>query len=101
MPEVCYASGMGFFITERQTEEYLETETRDVPLADGSARPVTAFKLLWRSWDYLILCGGYGRRELAALAQINACEVGCSFEDSLRDTLAHLHRDLRRKQGMD
>jgi len=92
---------MGFFITERQTEEYLAPETRELPMPDGSTRPLTAFKLLWRSWDYLILCGGYGRRELTALAQVNAQEVGCSFDESLRDTLAFLHRDLRRKQGID
>lgn len=92
---------MSFFITEKETEEYLKQETRKIPMPDGSSRLLTTFKLVWRSWDFLILCGNYSRVELTSLAQINSREVGCSFEDSFRDTLAVLHRDLRRKMGID
>jgi hypothetical protein len=92
---------MSFFITEKATEALLELETRVLPLPGSLHRPITAFRLVWESLDYLVICGRWSRLELTTLAQQNAREVGCSFEDSLRDTLATLHRDLRRKQGID
>lgn len=48
---------MSDFLTEKETESLLETETRDLPLHDGTTRPHTTFKTVWRSVDSLIDTG--------------------------------------------
>ena len=94
---------MGKFLTEKETEEWLTLETRCIPLPDGTTRPFTGFKLMWRSWDYLILTGKgrYTPQRLVELATINSQEMGYSFDDSLPTVLAYLHRGLRKAQGID
>lgn len=92
---------MGFFITEKQTEDYLEQETRAILMPDGTRRPFTGFKLMWRSFDYLTLAGNYTGKELTALALQNAQEMGYSFEQSFPSVLAYLHQHVRKAQGID
>ncbi len=92
---------MGFFITEPETEDYLSEETRMIPMPDGTQRAFTGFKLMWRSYDYLILTTGYSSKQLVEQAVINAQEMGYSFEDSFPNVLAYIHREVRKAQGID
>jgi len=91
---------MSFFISEKETENYLEVETRDLPMPDGTIKPFTGFKLMWRAVDYLIITAGYSRAELADLAIKNAKEMGYSFEDSFPNVVAYVHREIKKKQGI-
>jgi hypothetical protein len=93
--------GNAFFITEKQTEEWLQLETRTIQMPDGTRKPITYFRLIWRSLDYLILCGNWSTQELVDLAFKNAAEVGGSFEQNFAAVLTYVHHQLRQKQGID
>jgi len=92
---------MSFFISEKDTEAYLALETRKLPMPDGTMQPLTGFKLMWRSVDYLILTAGYSRKQLVQLALINTKETGHSFEESFNNVIAYIHREIRKQQGID
>lgn len=92
---------MSFFITEKETEQLLELETRNIPMPDGQMLPFTTFKLMWESYDFLIVCGKYTGKELVDLAIRNSEEMGYSFEDSFPNVLAYLHRHARKAMGID
>jgi len=92
---------MAFFITEKETEDYLTEETRVIPMPDGSQRAFSGFKLMWYSLDYLISTTDFTRKQLVELAVVNAEEMGYSFEDSFPNVLAYIHREVRKAQGID
>jgi hypothetical protein len=92
---------MGFFIAEKETEEYLKQVTRVIRMPDGSTRLFTGFRLMWRSFDYLTVAGGYTEKELTLLALVNAEEMGYTFEQSFPSVLAYIHRHVRKMQGID
>jgi hypothetical protein len=92
---------MAFFITEKAAEELLELETRDIPMPDGTARPFIGFKLMWKSYDFLIICGKYTGKRLVDLAIRNSEEMGYSFEESFPAVLSYVHRHVRKAMGID
>ena len=92
---------MGFFITEKETEALLEQETRPIPMPDGSMRPFTGFRLMWESYDFLILCGNYTGKELVDLAIHNSKAMSYSFEESFPALLSYIHRHVRKASGID
>ena len=92
---------MTFFITEKETEDYLSEETRMIPMPDGTQRAFTGFKLMWRSLEYLILTTDFTSKELVELAVLDAEEMGYTFEDSFPNMLAYVHREARKAQGID
>lgn len=92
---------MGFFITEKETEAWLEEETRTLTLPDGTVKPFTGFKLLWRSFDYILETSTFTEKRLIELAQLSSRETGRSFGQSFHDLLAYTHRLLRKRQGVD
>jgi hypothetical protein len=96
-----YVECMAFFISEKETEDYLSEETRMIPMPDGEQRAFTGFKLMWRSLDYLVLTTDYSSKDLVEQAAVNAEETGCSFEDSFPNVLAYIHREARKAQGID
>jgi len=96
-----YVECMAFFITEKETEDYLSEETRLIPMPDGTQRAFTGFKLMWRSLDYLISTTDFTSKELVELADVNAEEMGYSFEASFPNMLAYIHREVRKAQGID
>ena len=96
-----YVECMAFFITEKETEDYLSEETRLIPMPDGTQHAFTGFKLMWGSFDYLILTTDFTSKELVELAVLDAEEMGYSFEDSFPNILAYIHREVRKAQGID
>lgn len=100
-PILLYVECMAFFITEKETEDYLSEETRLIPMPDGSQRAFTGFKLMWRSLDYLILTTDFTSKDLVELAILDAEEMGYTFEASFPNMLAYVHREVRKAQGID
>lgn len=93
---------MGFFITEKEVEDYLAQETRDIVMPDGTRRPMTAFKLAWRSFDFILDNTEYVTEQtITGWAQDEAQGSGRSFEQAFHAVLAYAHRDLRRRFGID
>lgn len=100
-PRLPYAGTMSF-ITEKDTEAYLEQETREVRMPDGSLRPVRLFKLVWRSFDYILATSRHIQEEdLTGWGLLSAQETGRSFDLQFPNVLAYTHRALRKQQGID
>ena len=85
------------FFTEKQTDFWLESQTRDVALPDGSKRPVRAPRLLWEKADSLVLQGDCTPAELVAFALNEVALQGIHFDAAYRSIVAHL--DNRRRDA--
>ena len=82
------------FMTEKQTEELLQTETRMLPMPDGSLYPYTSFHLLWNSLDYLQ--ANY-RLELEWFIRIthqHMEESGKDFDTAFRNIVAYVRHHV-------
>lgn len=105
---------MAFFITEAETERWLEQETRMLPMPDGSKRHFTDTKLTWRSVDFVTdkklkwLVAHWGDcvnpitlEELIKKAIIWGKKDNLSFEITFPNMAVHLHREIRKATGID
>ena len=86
---------MSKFLTEKQIEAYLEPETRELPLPDGSVQVVTGMKLLWQSVDCIVDTYTYTLAELVELTQKNQMKQNISFEESFSRVVSYIHRRMR------
>lgn len=66
--------------TEKETERYLQPETRMVRLPGGRTRTVTCFRLVWKNLDGLLYYKIFPEEQLAGWAEGIARETGQSFE---------------------
>jgi hypothetical protein len=88
-----------FFITEKETEEWLNLETRDLPMPDGATRPLTDFKLTWNSFDFIVRFGMFTPLELVKLAYLSTSETGFPFEETFPNVVAFIERTVRSSRG--
>lgn len=88
------------FYTEKQTEAWLESQTRDLPFPDGTMRPFTNTKLMWETVDSLILIAGYSYANLVEFA-LDECELNnVSFDRAFPGVVAYLDGQLRKSLGI-
>ncbi len=59
---------MSFFITDKEVEDLLQIDSRELTMPDGTARTFTGIKLMWKAFDFLVVCGKWSRRELVDIA---------------------------------
>lgn len=85
------------FHTEKQIEDWLESQTRDLVMPDGTTRPHTAFKLVWHTMDSLVEVSGYSPLELVEYALEEAHLQKMSFDEAFTGVLSWLD-EQRRKQ---
>ena len=85
------------FYTDKQAETWLEREARNLPMPDGSTRPLTTFGLVWETADSLVKDSGYALRELIAGALEEEYLQGLSFEEAFTCVVGWL--DDRRRKG--
>jgi hypothetical protein len=83
------------FLTEKETEALLESETRDLPMPDGSFRPVTDFKLGWEIYDRLLFISDYTPSQFVGWALEEAELSGRSFEEMFPVVVAYVDNRLR------
>lgn len=86
--------------TEKQTEDWLASETRDVVLADGSRRPVRMFSLSWETYDCLVALSGYTPEQIAAWALEESCLQKLSFGEAFEGVVAWLDHQRRERWGV-
>lgn len=82
------------FLTDKQVEDLLEFETRDLPLHDGTHRPHHTMKLVWSSVDVLLDLG----HELDELVQVAIEESelqSVTFGEAFDGVVAWLHREAK------
>lgn len=88
------------FYTETAIETWLEPETRDLPMPNGSTRPLTVFRLVWDKADSLVLLNGYTLEELAGFAAEEAMLKRISFERAFTGVVAWLDNQRRARWGI-
>ncbi len=83
------------FITEKETEDLLALETREIVMPDGSRRPFTGFRLMWNSFERIVNDGLFTEPELAGVAVLWANETGCPFDRTFPNTVGFVASRLR------
>lgn len=81
--------------TEKQIEDFLSDETRQVTDADGQLETVTMFRTYWITYDAVRVDDVYTDPELVGWAQRRMAEEGLGFTDAFRSNLGHLDHEIR------
>ncbi|MDG1288087.1 MAG: hypothetical protein P8P30_11100 [Rickettsiales bacterium] len=82
-------------MTEKQVESYLETQTRKLPLPDGSVHVMTGMNLMWEAVDFITGTYTYTLAELVDLTQRNQEKQNCTFEESFKRVVAYIDKKAR------
>ncbi|UYV12398.1 MAG: hypothetical protein NCW75_14000 [Phycisphaera sp.] len=90
---------MGFW-TEYKIERWIERETREISLPDGSTRSCTAFRLVWEQADSLVLLNGFSYAELAGYADEEARLQNLGFDEAFSGIVAWLDGRRRERWGI-
>jgi hypothetical protein len=80
--------------TEKETEAWLEFETRAIPLPEGGREMVSGTKLLWSAVDYIIRTHTYTMPELIGFTRKTMASKGYSFDDSFKAVVARIDQIL-------
>lgn len=83
-----YAVGMSFY-TEKETEDFLKSETRMLPMPDGSIRQITKFSLFWHHFDYVVSKDTFNPVGIAEMALKDSETTGRNFETALDHIVHH------------
>ena len=86
---------MRSFYTEKETEEWLQTEMRELPLPGGGTRPLTGFHLLWVVYDELVE-KGYSPERLVGWAIEETELTGVCFERAFPGVVAYVDKHCRK-----
>lgn len=92
---------MSFFITEKETEHWLELETRNLHFPAGKTKPFTETRLTWRSLDYIIQTSDITQQELIQWAIDWGHRENLDFKITFPNMLVYAHRELRHSRGID
>ncbi len=87
------------FYTEKQVEEMLITETRELPMPDGSVRQHTDFHLMWNTLDYLM--GNYeiDLEWFVNLGLMHAEESNLPFDKAFANMVGYVRHRYDIKDG--
>src|ERR1700722_7256915 len=89
------------FMTENSVEALLEKETRRVPGPQGEIVSITAFKALWKAYDFLVSFGVQTPERIAELARLNSERLGVPFGESFSSVVWRSNLHARRILGID
>jgi len=87
---------MNKFLTEKETEKRLESETRMLTLPDGKTVPVRGFKLTWNSFDLLQQANMFTAEQLIELAYSWSEREGIAFDTTLHNICAYAHEQAKK-----
>lgn len=88
------------FYTDKQIEAWLETQTRDLPMPNGTTRPHTTFRLVWETVDSLVLTCGYSVVELTGYAIAETKLQNVTFEEAFDGVVAWLNHEHNKRWGI-
>ena len=78
------------FLTDKQVEDQLAPEIRELVMPDNSKRPVTMSKFDWENADFLILCDERSWAELVGYAIEETELQNLTFDEAFRCVTAYL-----------
>lgn len=91
---------MGRFWTEKETEAYLVSETRNLPMPDGSISPFTTFRLIWLHFEDLTRLLGYTPERIVELAIQETEATGVDFETAFPAVVGYMESHLLRRRAL-
>ena len=86
-------------MTEKETEYWLERQTRDLPAQDGSTHPYTTFRSVWHAYDRLLDLYGYTPAQLLGYVYEEMELQGVSFDRAFRGVVGYLDDEIRAQLG--
>ena len=89
------------FLTEKQTEYWLTSETRDILMPDGTREPYTDFKMFWGAFDFVLEETEYDEVSLASLAEGHMIDSGKPFKEAFMEIVVYIDKELRKRLGID
>ena len=80
------------FHTDREeAEAWFASETRQLPMPDGTFLTHADSRFVWRSFDFIVKQGLFTPAGLVGLVLLSAQERGESFESNFPCVLAYIH----------
>ncbi len=83
------------FMTEKQIENLLTAETRELVLPDGKKQIVTADRLFWIRHDLLIRAFITTSERLFELTAMNMAGKGYSFADAFKSVVTYIDNQTK------
>lgn len=90
----------GLMSTEKQTERWLEMQTREVATPNGTRRSVRMFRLSWEIYESLLTLNRYTPEEIAGWAAEEAMLQDLEFDEAFDGVIAWLDDQRRRRWGL-
>tara|TARA_R110002110_G_C13470513_1_gene720768 strand:+ start:819 stop:1103 length:285 start_codon:yes stop_codon:yes gene_type:complete len=87
------------FMTERETEELLETETRMLPMPDGTTEPYRGFRIMWDTLDYIVEEYDIQLEWLVKLALSDVEQNSVSFQRAFKNIVAYVCHEYDKATG--
>lgn len=85
--------------TDKQIENYLTEETRELTGSDDKPVSVTMFRTYWITYDAVRVDDVYTEAELVDWAHRRVEDEGHSFVDVFRSNMGHLDHEIRRQNS--
>ena len=79
------------------SEWWLETETRNLPMPDGSMRPFTCMRIHWGSFDFLVETCDFTPEHLVLAAIDEAKIQNVDLDIMFPDILAYLDQEISKQ----
>lgn len=87
---------MGIFYTEKEAEQYLETETRMIVMPDGSKQSISKTKLMWVHYDFIVHKEKlYTPERIVELTLIDCQEKQADFVETFEGLVFYISNRLR------
>jgi hypothetical protein len=88
------------FMTDKQTEDWLKSQTRDLPMPDGTIETYTTFKNVWHAYDLLTELCGYTATELLGYVREEMDLQSIDFDSAFRCIIGFLDDERRKQMGL-
>lgn len=88
---------MGVFRTEKEIEAWLETETREFPLPDGTRRKLGTMRLMWAVYDDILKAGGYTPEMIARWTAQEMSLQNLSLQDAFHCVIAYVDKHIQKR----
>ena len=83
------------FMTERQIENHLVSESRRLSMPDGSIRQVRQFRLAWSVFDNVQRMNLFSAEDMIAMSWDHMKRRGEPFETSFGRVIGSIHRRVK------
>ena len=87
---------MNDFLTEQQTERFLEKQTRMLTMPDGKMVAVSGFMVMWNAFELLQEANMFTEERLIELAYSWSERENIPFEETLKNLIGFIHSEVKK-----